>query len=171
MKRTRLSLSLALVLPLSLAAQQRIQVRQTTLRQTASAFGRRIGSLAFNDKVKIVNTVGGFYQIYSYRLNARGYVYKSAVVNQNKFNSQYVMLRDSGSYSKDAVTAATKGFSKSETDYRGRHRAARHDLVRRIMVFHKFNNSEDWWERFRKEGALGEFRVKENNKYYGRGVR
>ena len=106
--------------------------------------------------------------MYSYRLRTRGYVYKSAVVNQNRFNKQYVTLRNSGSYSKDAITAATKGFSKTEVGYSTRHRGARYDLVRRIMRFHRFSHSASWWENFRRVGGLGEYRKKIRNRGYGR---
>lgn len=171
MKRNGLILALALFVPLSAAAQQRIQVRQTTLRQTASAFGRRVGTLEFNDRVRIVKTEGGFCRVYSYRLNTQGYVYTSAVVDQNKFDSQYVSLKNSGSYSADAITAATKGFSQTETDYSRRHRVARYDLVQQVMVRLKFDHDAAWWESFRQQGGLGEFRKKVDNKYYGRDVR
>jgi len=168
MKRAAIVFILAVWLSWTAAAAtiRRVQVRRTTLRRTPSAFGRRAGSLYFNDKVRIIKTERGFHYVYSYRLRSRGYVYKSAVVAQNRFNSQYVQLRDSGAYSRDAITAATKGFSRTEIDYSRRHRGSRYDLVHRIIRQYRFKHSESWWQNFRKVGALGEYRKKIRNRNY-----
>ena len=169
MKRVGIILTLAVTLTWSAAAAtQRVQVRKTTLRRTPSAFGRRAGTLFFNDRVRIIKTQRGFYQIYSYRLRRRGFVYKSSIVPQNRFNKHYVKLRDSGKFSGDAVTAATKGFSDAETQYRSRHRGMRYDLVYKINKTMRFTHDEGWWQNFRKVGGLGEYRKKIRNRGYGK---
>jgi len=145
------------------AEQYKIQVRQTTLRATASAFGARVATLQFNTAVSILGQQGGFYQISSPYGN--GYVTKSAVVPQSAFNSQYVAVQNTASYSQDAATAATKGFSDAEVQ-ESRKPGARYDLMRQAMEFSKINRDESWWAEFRRAGFLGENRRMIQNKGY-----
>jgi len=145
------------------AEQYKIQVRQTILRATASAFGARVATLQFNTVVSILGQQGGFYQIASPYGN--GYVTMSAVVSQSAFDSQYVAVKNTSAYSQDAATAATKGFSDAEVQ-ESRKPGARYDLMRQAMEFSKITRDESWWAEFRRAGSLGENRQMAQNKGY-----
>lgn len=147
------------------AEQYRIQVRQTVLRATASAFGARVATLDFNTVVSVLGQSGGFYQVSS--PSGTGYVTKTAVVAQSAFDGQYVAVRNTGSYSQDAATAATKGFSDAEVQ-ESRKPGARYDLMRQAMEFSKVTRDESWWTTFRNAGFLGEHRRMIQNKGYRR---
>lgn len=147
------------------AEQYRIQVRQTTLRATASAFGARVATLRFNTLVSILGQTGGFYQVSSPA--GTGYVTKTALASQSAFDKQYIVVRNTAAYSQDAATAATKGFSDAEVQ-ESRKAGARYDLMRQAMEFSKIKRDEYWWANFRNAGFLGEQRRMIENKRYRR---
>jgi hypothetical protein len=143
--------------------QYRIQVRQTSLRSSASAFGPQLAILQFNTAVAIVGQKGGFYQITSPYGN--GFVTKTAVVPQSAFDGQYVAVRNTGAYSQNAATAATKGFSDAEIQ-ESRKAGARYDLMRQAMEFSNITRDQSWWASFRNSGFLGENRRMMENRGY-----
>lgn len=165
-KRTTATVTLLLLLTAGvIMASYKVQVRSTIMRSQASAFSSKVAVLNFNTPVRILATQGGFYHIST--AMGRGYVYKSAIIPQKSFNSQYASLKSSQDYSDSAVTAATKGFSDAEVNYRRDHGAgARYDLVDRVIQEINFDREADWWQDFRRQGQIGEYRKLVRSPYY-----
>lgn len=165
MKKSALLILALILLPvLNFAKGYRIKVVYTRLRSRPNAFSRTKAKLRFNTWVNVIKKKGFFYYVSS--KYGRGYITKTAVIGSNKFKSRYKNVR-SGSTGRDGVTAATKGFTKAETQYRNNSgRRARYDLVNKVMRQYSFETEEAGWTRFRKKGYLGEYRKMKRNRYY-----
>lgn len=140
-----------------------IKVRRTGLKEKPHAFSKVITELKFSTRVRIIKQKGPYYYISTRQ--GKGYVFRTAIDDHKSFKKHYAQIDTSKGYSSDSLTAATKGFSKAETDYNKEVRL-RYDLVNKALNFSKNHKIVKDWKGFRSAGKIGEYRILINSKYY-----
>ena len=147
----------------------RVQVKQAALYQNPTVFARIVHVVKFSTPVTILEESGSFYQV---RTEGRtGYIHSSAIVPQNVYIERYETGEEADdiSYSPQAITAATRGFTTSELDQRKTlGDKARFDLMEEATGFYTFDKTAAMWHQFRRDGLLGEYRVMTRNQHHRR---